>query len=299
VATILTVSDLHKRLARRELLRGVGFAVGDRDRIGMIGANGSGKSTLLKMLVRGAGVDKDDPTALEPDSGLITWKRGLVLEYVAQEPRFAPNADVRSVISREDVPTHEVETIAAALKVPPMDAKIENLSIGERRRVALGHALLSKAEVLALDEPTNHLDAQTVAWLETKLAAWRGALLVVTHDRYFLDRVATRIIEIDRGKAHCVEGDYSEFLAVQAERMANEAENEYQIGSDEVPKPGAPRLKLGLIVSIQPWLWLQVSTTSGLAVWILNFLSARGWATPLLNSTRSAEVSPASCCSLT
>jgi ABC transport system ATP-binding/permease protein len=231
VATILTVSDLHKRLARRELLRGVNFAVGDRDRIGMIGANGSGKSTLLKMLVRNAGLDKDDPTALEPDSGLITWKRGLVLEYVAQEPRFAAGADVRSVISRQDAAQHEIEAIADALKVPPMDAKIDNLSIGERRRVALGHALLSRAEVLALDEPTNHLDAQTVAWLETKLAAWRGALLVVTHDRYFLDRVATRIIEIDRGRAHCVEGDYSEFLAVQAERMANEAEGEYQRNS--------------------------------------------------------------------
>jgi len=228
VATILTVSDLHKRLARRELLRGVSFAVGDRDRIGMIGANGAGKSTLLKMLVRGAGVDQDDPTALEPDSGLITWKRGLVLEYVAQEPRFAAGATVRSTLVRDGVADHEVDTIAAALRVPPMDALIENLSIGERRRVALGHALLSPAEVLALDEPTNHLDAQTVAWLETRLAAWRGALLVVTHDRYFLDRVATRIIEIDRGRAHCVEGDYSEFLVVQAERHAREAEGEYQ-----------------------------------------------------------------------
>jgi len=228
VATILTVSDLHKRLARRELLRGVSFAVGDRDRIGMIGANGAGKSTLLKMLVRGAGVDRDDPTALEPDSGLITWKHGLVLEYVAQEPRFAAGATVRSTLVRDGVADHEVDTIAGALRVPPMDALIENLSIGERRRVALGHALLSPAEVLALDEPTNHLDAQTVAWLETRLAAWRGALLVVTHDRYFLDRVATRIIEIDRGRAHCVEGDYSEFLVVQAERHSREAEGEYQ-----------------------------------------------------------------------
>ncbi len=228
MATILTVSDLHKRLARRELLRGVSFAVGDRDRIGMIGANGAGKSTLLKMLVRGAGVDQDDPTALEPDSGLITWKRGLVLEYVAQEPRFAAGATVRSTLVRDGVADHEVDTIAGALRVPPMDALIENLSIGERRRVALGHALLSPAEVLALDEPTNHLDAQTVAWLETRLAAWRGALLVVTHDRYFLDRVATRIIEIDRGRAHCVEGDYSEFLVVQAERHSREAEGEYQ-----------------------------------------------------------------------
>ncbi len=228
MATILTVSDLHKRLARRELLRGVSFAVGDRDRIGMIGANGAGKSTLLKMLVRGAGVDRDDPSALEPDSGVITWRRGLALEYVAQEPRFAPGATVRSTIVREGVADHEIDTIAAALRVPPMDALIENLSIGERRRVALGHALLSPAEVLALDEPTNHLDAQTVAWLEARLAAWRGALLVVTHDRYFLDRVATRIIEIDRGRAHCVEGDYSEFLVVQAERHARDTEGEYQ-----------------------------------------------------------------------
>src|SRR5690606_32171199 len=102
------------------------------------------------------------------------------------------------------------------------------LSIGERRRVALARALLGQADLLALDEPTNHLDATTVEWLETRLAGWQGALIVVTHDRYFLDRVATRIVEVDRGKAYAYEGDYAAFLIAQAERLATEAEAEYQ-----------------------------------------------------------------------
>ena len=109
-----------------------------------------------------------------------------------------------------------------------MDAVIGQLSLGERRRVALARALLGRADVLALDEPTNHLDATTVEWLEQRLAAWPGALIVVTHDRYFLDQVATRILEVDRGKVYAYDGDYGEFLLRQAERLATEAEAEYQ-----------------------------------------------------------------------
>lgn len=225
---ILTVTDLHKRLATRELLRGITFSVDERDRIGLIGANGAGKSTLLKMLMRTAGLAADDASALTPDAGSITWRKGLRLEYVPQEPRFAPGLTVRQGLVRAEAEAYEADAISLALRLPPDDALLEHCSIGERRRVALGHALLAGADVLALDEPTNHLDTNTVAWLEQRLAKWRGALLVVTHDRYFLDNIATRIIEIDRGRAFCVEGDYSEFLLVSAERQAAEAEAEYQ-----------------------------------------------------------------------
>ncbi|HEX5063328.1 MAG TPA: ATP-binding cassette domain-containing protein [Kofleriaceae bacterium] len=208
---------------------GVSFAVHERDRIGLIGANGAGKSTLLKMMVHGAS-GTSDPT-LEPDDGMITWRRDLVLEYVAQEPQLALDETVATALTREEVPDHEMHTVAAALQLPPLTSRVGQLSIGERRRVALAHALLGKPDVLALDEPTNHLDARTIEWLETRLGAWPGALIVVTHDRYFLDRVATRIVEIDRGKAYAYEGDYEDFLLAQADRLAIEAEAEYQRAS--------------------------------------------------------------------
>ncbi|KAB2875909.1 MAG: ATP-binding cassette domain-containing protein, partial [Bauldia sp.] len=127
-----------------------------------------------------------------------------------------------------DVPEHAIHTLAAALDLPPLEAAIGTLSIGQKRRVALARALLGKADVLALDEPTNHLDADTVAFLEERLESWPGALLLVTHDRYFLDRVATRIVEIDRGALYAHDGDYSTFLLKQAERLAQEVKSEHE-----------------------------------------------------------------------
>ena len=121
---------------------------------------------------------------------------------------------------------HEIRGIAASLELPPMDAIVGNLSIGERRRVALAAALLARPELLMLDEPTNHLDARTVEWLEARLRSQPGALVLVTHDRYFLDRVATRILEIDRGKLYSYEGNYQRFLEKQAERLDTEAQRE-------------------------------------------------------------------------
>jgi ATP-binding cassette subfamily F protein uup len=236
VTAILTVQGLEKRFGSRRVLNGASFAVHERDRIGMIGANGAGKSTLLEMVVHAAMATRGhgaDAPALVPDAGVVTWRRELVLEYVAQEPLLDLGAAVAAALARrgasgEEVPAHETAAIAAALRLPPMDARVGQLSLGERRRVALARALLGRADVLALDEPTNHLDATTVEWLEARLAAWPGALIVVTHDRYFLDRVATRILEVDRGKVYAYDGDYGEFLAIQAERLATEAEAEYQ-----------------------------------------------------------------------
>jgi ATP-binding cassette subfamily F protein uup len=223
---ILTVQGLEKSFGPRQILAGASFAVHERDRIGMIGANGAGKSTLLAMLVQKA-MGGSEPM-LEPDAGIVTWKRDLRLEYVAQEPKLDLDATVRAALERPEAADHEIDAISDALKLPPSSATIGNLSLGERRRVALGRALLGRADVLALDEPTNHLDATTVEWLETRLSMWPGALIVVTHDRYFLDKVATRILEVDRGRVHAYEGDYGEFLLKQAERLSHEAEAEYQ-----------------------------------------------------------------------
>jgi ATP-binding cassette subfamily F protein uup len=226
MSALLTVQGLEKRYGTRTVLRGASFALHERDRVGMIGANGAGKSTLLKMLVaRAMGVDD---AQLIPDEGLITWRKDLVLEYVSQEPTFPDGSTVRGTLERDGVEDYEIGSISNALQLPPHDARMDTLSGGEKRRTALARALLGKAEVLILDEPTNHLDTPTVEWLEQKLASWQGALIVVTHDRYFLDRVATRILEVDRGKVYSYEGDYAEFLLKQAERLSTEAEAEYQ-----------------------------------------------------------------------
>jgi ATP-binding cassette subfamily F protein uup len=226
VTAVLTVQGLEKRFGTRRVLNGASFAVHERDRIGMIGANGAGKSTLLEIVVHRA-MGGDDPT-LQADAGLVTWRRDLALEYVAQEPVLDPEATVAAALARDGVADYEVATIADALELPPGGQRIATLSLGERRRVALGRALLGRADVLALDEPTNHLDAATVEWLENRLASWAGALIVVTHDRYFLDRVATRILEVDRGKVYAYDGNYAEFVMLQADRLATEAEAEYQ-----------------------------------------------------------------------
>jgi ATP-binding cassette subfamily F protein uup len=232
VSTILTVLGLEKSFGLRRVLDGVSLSVHQGDRIGVIGRNGMGKSTLLKMAVaamRGVGLDDEERRQLEPDGGTITWRRDLTLEYVPQEPKLDGTRTVGELCARGgNVPDHEIYTLAAALELPPLEAQLGTLSIGQKRRVALARALLGKADVLALDEPTNHLDADTVAFLEERLEAWPGALLLVTHDRYFLDRVATRIVEIDRGALYAHEGDYSTFLLKQAERLAHEAKSEHE-----------------------------------------------------------------------
>ncbi len=235
MSAVITVQKLAKSFSHRPVLTDVSFVVDERDRIALVGVNGCGKSTLLR-LVAAAKVSQDPADAL--DSGLVTKKRDLTLEYVPQEPRLEPTRAIGDVLrqalasqanaqAREDEDReHEIAILAASLQLPRLDKAAGELSIGERRRVALGAALLASPEVLALDEPTNHLDAQTVAWLETRLAGFPGALLLVTHDRYFLDRVATRILEIDRGKLYAYEGGYERFLELQSERLAAQSERE-------------------------------------------------------------------------
>jgi len=265
VTAILTVQNVDKSFGPRRILAGVSFAVHAQDRIALVGLNGSGKSTLLRLLVGSGQVDD------EPDSGLITRRRGLYVEYVPQEPKLPVDKTVQEVMrsglrlhaallaeldelgheiersrgAQRDAALlrqadlherikdlggwdveHEIRGLAAALMLPPPSALIGNLSIGERRRVALAAALLSRPELLLLDEPTNHLDARTAQWLEMRLRTQPGALLLVTHDRYFLDRVATRILELDRGRLHAYEGSYHVFLEKQAERLENEAQRE-------------------------------------------------------------------------
>ncbi|MFH0900392.1 MAG: ABC-F family ATP-binding cassette domain-containing protein [Pseudomonadota bacterium] len=234
MTAILTAQNVTKAFGNRRVLQGVSCALHERDRVGLVGVNGTGKSTLLRMLVGEPGHDN------VPDTGLITRRRGLRVALVPQEPIIEAAPTVRATLRAGLRPDpgataendYEVRELAAALGLTAaLDVPVGAISIGERRRVAIGRALLSRPELLALDEPTNHLDARTVEWLEERLLASAGALLLVTHDRFFLDRVATRILELDRGQLYAYEGGYTRFLERQAERLDNEAARERERAS--------------------------------------------------------------------
>jgi ATPase subunit of ABC transporter with duplicated ATPase domains len=246
----------------REVFKGITLSFLPGVKIGVLGVNGAGKSTLLKIM---AGIEKDyggeawaaegvKVGYLEQEPKLDETKTvgenvaeafGPVLvalhRFNAISERFAEpmKEDEMNDLLTEQAKLQElidagngweidrsIEIALDALRCPPAESAVDKLSGGERRRVALARALLARPEVLALDEPTNHLDAETVEWLEVRLRAHAGALLLVTHDRYFLDRVATRILEIDRGKLYAYEGSYTRFLEKQAERLQREEAKE-------------------------------------------------------------------------
>ncbi len=216
MSAILTIQSIRKAFGIHVILDDISFAVHERDRIGIVGLNGAGKSTLMRVVV------EDDA-----DEGLITRQRDLVLRYVPQEPHLdetATIADILAEATRSE--PHERREVAHAMGLQGMERTVGTLSGGEKRRVAIARAILDHPGLLALDEPTNHLDAQTVEWLEAWLRDHDGAVLLVTHDRYFLDRVATRILELDRGSIYAYEGNYQVFLEKQSERRNQDSERD-------------------------------------------------------------------------
>ncbi len=225
MSAVVTVQNLSKAFGIHEVLRDVSLAVDEQDRVAIVGVNGSGKSTLLRIIARA--LDAADTTELDvADSGVITKRQGASFVYVAQEPRLTPELSVMTTLLTSGAERHACEAMADSLHLRNLEQRVDTLSLGERRRVALGCALLRAPDILALDEPTNHLDARTIDWLEGRLKAHRGALLFVSHDRYFLDRVATRIAELDRGRFYAYGPGYADFLEKQAERFANASERE-------------------------------------------------------------------------
>ena len=248
---LISAQDLVLNINDRALLDRASLALSAGDRIGLVGRNGAGKSTFMRLLAGEA----------EADDGVITRRRELVTGYLSQAFELDPEITVieaardgaRHVLALihefENLPGYSsrhdhleeriqqlegwtvdsrVRTALNQLGCPPDDRKIGGLSGGERRRVALARALIARPDFLMLDEPTNHLDTESVEWITEFLAGYPGGLLVVTHDRHFLDSVATTIVELRNGKFERYDGNYSEYLLQRAEKLATEELTEHK-----------------------------------------------------------------------
>lgn len=214
---IINIEHISKIYGEKTIFDDASFGIQEGDRIGIVGINGTGKSTLLKMIAGEA----------TPDSGQIIRQNGLKIAYVPQNPVFPDDADIRSfAFDREDEEDWQVESCLTELGIREYDTPIAYLSGGQKRRVVLAKVLAQDFDVLLLDEPTNHLDGGMITWLEEYLRSCRSTILMVTHDRYFLDRVTNRILEISHGKMYGYDADYSGFLELKAAREEMELASE-------------------------------------------------------------------------
>ena len=222
---LLTAEQLTKAYGERKIFDEADFSIQEGEKIGIIGVNGTGKSTLLKIL---AGQE-------ECDDGQITMGNNLKIAYLPRTPVFEQGDTVLEAAlkgnvsaSADDRWTREAEAKAMLneLDLTDFDQPVEQLSGGQKKRAALVRVLMSEGDILILDEPTNHLDHEMSQWLENYLLKFRGAIVLVTHDRYFLDRVVTRIVEIDKGKFYSYPGSYSRFVELKAERQNMEIATE-------------------------------------------------------------------------
>lgn len=211
---ILTAEKISKNYGDKNLIDNVTLYLNAGDKVGLIGVNGTGKSTLLKLL---AGVD-------EPDEGKIVRNSGDRIIYLPQNPVFDNDVTVIEQVflnvssDKKMLMEYEAKTILTKLGMTDFDKKVSSLSGGQKKRVAIAAALVNPCELLILDEPTNHLDNDMVLWLEEYLKKFKGAILMVTHDRYFLDRVTNKIIELDKGNIYSYEGNYDKFIELKSMR---------------------------------------------------------------------------------
>ena len=249
---ILAIESISKNYGIRPLFENVSFGLDSSDRVGIVGVNGSGKSTLLRLI---AGEERPDTgriifasdisvgylpqnplfepgqTVLDAIFAASDTNMKLLRDYeqACHELAIAEAGDER-LLKRVSELAHQLEasgawdletnarTVLSKLGITDTAAEVSTLSGGQRKRVALARALVASPSLLILDEPTNHLDAETITWLEAYLARYRGALLLVTHDRYFLDRVTTRIMEVDRSSLQAFEGNYAYYLEKKEEQ---------------------------------------------------------------------------------
>ena len=223
---LLSAEHLSINFGSRQLLDDVNFYLNEGDKTGIIGINGTGKSTYLKVL---AG-------QVEADVGSISRNPNVQISYLSQNPVMDDNATVLEQVflhfpaEFRELNEYEAKSMLNQLGIPNYDQKVGTLSGGQRKRVALAAALIHPADVLILDEPTNHLDSEMTAWLEERLRRFRGGLIMVTHDRYFLERVVNHITELSRGKLYHYEANYSKYLELkeQREEMAEATERKRQ-----------------------------------------------------------------------
>ena len=231
---LLTIEHLTKSYTERLLFDDTSFSINEGEKIGLIGINGTGKSTLLKIV---AGLE-------EPDEGSVVRGRNLDIRFLSQNPKFHEGDTILESIVREneghahaslnagegDFPMWDLEsqakTMLTKLGFTDFDDRVETLSGGQRKRVALVSVLLSTPDLLVLYEPTNHLASAMADWLETYLRRFNGALLMVTHDRYFLDSVTNRIVELDKGKLYSYQANYEGYLEQKAQRLDMEQATE-------------------------------------------------------------------------
>ncbi len=215
---ILNMEHISKIYGDKVIFDDITCGIHQGDKIGIIGINGTGKTTFLRIL---AGLE-------EPDDGQVILQNGLRLSFLPQHPEFPEGETVLSYVAgqkREEdwTPETDAHMVLNRLGIADHEEKIDHLSGGQKKRVALAAVLVNPADVLILDEPTNHLDNEMAAWLEEYLNAYKGAVIMVTHDRYFLDRVTNKILEISHGKIYMYEAKYSRFLELKAEREEMEA----------------------------------------------------------------------------
>ena len=214
---LLSAQNISKTYMERKVLSDVSFFLNSGDKVGIIGINGTGKSTLLKIL---AGAE-------EPDNGNIIRTNGIRVSYLPQIPEFGEHGSVLEQVLQHlpadlrAAKEYEARSVLDRLGITDKERDISSLSGGEKRRAGIAAALIQPSDVLLLDEPTNHIDNETAQMLEDLLMKYRGAIVMVTHDRYFLNKICSRIAEIDRGRLYVCEGKYSDYLMQKAQREAD------------------------------------------------------------------------------
>ncbi|MBQ0078487.1 MAG: ABC-F family ATP-binding cassette domain-containing protein, partial [Eubacterium sp.] len=209
---LLTLRHISRSFTEKTLLTDINLIIHEGEKTGLVGVNGSGKSTLLKII---AG-------ALEPDDGEISRSNDLRVGYLPQNPDYDPDKTVTEQVMEyagAGVEEYVCKSFLSKMNLEDYDKKMGQLSGGQRKKVAIAAVFAGNSNLLVLDEPTNHMDNDIIEWMEERLIDYKGAVFMITHDRYFLERVADRICEIEKGKLVTYEGNYDKYLVAKSERL--------------------------------------------------------------------------------